>query len=120
MSKLGEFLKQYRESHKLSLREFGTMCGLSHTHIDSIEKGIDFRTGKPVRVTNETIQQLARATHSDPAHLFRLSIGDDDERLDTSDISGLYLSYAKEAQDNGILPEDIKLAIETIKRLRGQ
>jgi transcriptional regulator with XRE-family HTH domain len=36
-----------------------------------------------------------------------------------SDIKGVYLSYAKEAQDSGIDPDDIRLALETIKRLRG-
>lgn len=36
-----------------------------------------------------------------------------------SDIKGIYLSYAKEAQDSGIDPDDIRLALETIKRLRG-
>lgn len=36
-----------------------------------------------------------------------------------SDLKGIYLSYAKEAQDSGIDPDDIKLALETIKRLRG-
>lgn len=33
-------------------------------------------------------------------------------------IEGIYLSYAKEAQDSGIEPDDIKMAIETIKRIR--
>lgn len=37
-----------------------------------------------------------------------------------SGIKGIYLSYAKEAQDSGIDPDDIKLAIDTIKRLRGE
>ena len=37
-----------------------------------------------------------------------------------SDLKGVYLSYAKEAQDSGIDPDDIKLAIDTIKRLRGE
>lgn len=36
-----------------------------------------------------------------------------------SDLQGIYLSYAKEAQDNGIDPDDIKLALETIIKLRG-
>lgn len=36
-----------------------------------------------------------------------------------TDIKGIYLSYAKEAQDSGIDPDDIRLALETIKRLRG-
>ena len=37
-----------------------------------------------------------------------------------SDLKGIYLSYAKEAQDSGIDPDDIRLAIDTIKRLRGE
>ena len=36
-----------------------------------------------------------------------------------SDLKGIYLSYAKEAQDSGIDPDDIRIAIDTIKRLRG-
>jgi transcriptional regulator with XRE-family HTH domain len=36
------------------------------------------------------------------------------------DIKGIYLSYAKEAQDSGIDPDDIRLALDTIKRLRGE
>lgn len=36
-----------------------------------------------------------------------------------SDLKGVYLSYAKEAQDSGIDPDDIRLALDTIKRLRG-
>lgn len=37
-----------------------------------------------------------------------------------SDLKGIYLSYAKEDQDSGIDPDDIRLAIDTIKRLRGE
>lgn len=37
-----------------------------------------------------------------------------------SDIKGVYLSYAKEAQESGIDPDDIRLALDTIKRLRGE
>lgn len=37
-----------------------------------------------------------------------------------SNLKGIYLSYAKEAQDSGIDPDDIRLALDTIKRLRGE
>lgn len=40
--------------------------------------------------------------------------------IDANSISGVYLSYAKEAEENGILPDDIKMALETIKRIRGE
>ena len=35
-----------------------------------------------------------------------------------SDLKGIYLSYAKEAQEKGIDPDDIRLALDTIERLR--
>lgn len=34
------------------------------------------------------------------------------------ELSDVYLSFAQKAQDEGILPEDILMAIETIKRIR--
>lgn len=74
-NKLGEYIKSYRTEHGLSLREFAKLADISHTHIDSIEKGVDFRTGKPVRITNETIQKLAKALNQDESYLFQLSIG---------------------------------------------
>ena len=43
----------------------------------------------------------------------------DEKKNPYSDLKGVYLSYAKEAQDSGIDPDDIRLAIDTIKRLRG-
>lgn len=72
---LGEYIKQYRIQNNYSLRQFGEICDISHTHIDSIERGLDPRTGKPVRVTNDTIGKLARATKTSPDFIFNLSIG---------------------------------------------
>jgi transcriptional regulator with XRE-family HTH domain len=43
-----------------------------------------------------------------------------DEPAADSRLEGVYFNFAKDAQDNGIDPEDIRLAIETIKRLRGK
>ena len=36
------------------------------------------------------------------------------------ELSSIYLSFAKDAQQNKIDPEDIRLAIETIKALRAK
>lgn len=59
MNYIGDFIKKYRGD--MSLREFAEKCGISHTHLDSIEKGIDPRTGKPVSVTVETLKKIAKA-----------------------------------------------------------
>lgn len=58
MNYIGDFIKKYRG--EMSLREFAEKCDISHTHLDSIEKGIDPRTGKPVRVTVDTLKKIAK------------------------------------------------------------
>lgn len=59
MNYIGNFIKKYRGD--MSLRDFAEKCGISHTHLDSIEKGVGPRTGKPVRVTIETLKKIAKA-----------------------------------------------------------
>nr|WP_319488590.1 helix-turn-helix transcriptional regulator [uncultured Caproiciproducens sp.] len=39
---------------------------------------------------------------------------------ETNELGGVYFNFAKEAQKHEIDPEDIKLAIDTIKRLRNK
>ena len=56
---LGEIIRQLRGD--LSLREFAVKCDVSHTTIDNLEKGIDFRTGKPTQVKMSTLQKIADA-----------------------------------------------------------
>ncbi len=58
---LGQFVKIKRQQMGLSLREFGKLCNMSHTHIDSIEKGVDVRTGRSVNLTGATVAKLAEA-----------------------------------------------------------
>ena len=59
MNYIGDFIKKYRGD--MSLRDFAEKCGISHTHLDSIEKGFDPRTGKAVRVTVDTLKKIANA-----------------------------------------------------------
>lgn len=58
---LGEFVRAKRTELGMSLREFAALCGLSHTHVDSIERGYDARSGRKVNPTSETIRKLAAA-----------------------------------------------------------
>lgn len=59
MNYIGNFIKKYRG--EMSLRNFAEKCGISHTHLDSIEKGFDPRTGKPVSVSVDTLKKIANA-----------------------------------------------------------
>ncbi|AQY42427.1 transcriptional regulator (plasmid) [Bacillus thuringiensis] len=58
---LGEIIKNYRLTNKLSLREFAQKYDVSHTYIDKLEKGVDSRTGKPVEPTLLVIEKISNA-----------------------------------------------------------
>lgn len=61
MKTLGDLIKEYREEHSLSLRDFANLCEVSHSYVDKLEKGIDPRSGKPVEPTLDVIEKLAKA-----------------------------------------------------------
>lgn len=58
-SALGKIIRQLRG--ELSLRDFASKCDVSHTTIDNLEKGVDFRTGKPTQVKMTTLKKIADA-----------------------------------------------------------
>lgn len=59
ISEIGKIVRELRGD--LSLREFAEKCAMSHTTIDNIEKGVDFRTGKTVQVKISTLEKIATA-----------------------------------------------------------
>ena len=80
IDKLSHFVRMKRGD--MSLRDFAKMCGdISHTQIDSIERGVDPRTGKPVRPTVETLAKIAKGTGVTVAYLAALANGDDISQL---------------------------------------
>lgn len=60
---LGEAIRSARGEK--SLRQFSREIGISHTHIDSIERGYDPRTGKPVNIGMGTLVKIQRTTGID-------------------------------------------------------
>lgn len=61
MKKLGNLIKTYREENNYSLREFSKICGISHTYIDKLEKGVDPRSGKTVEPTLDTLEKVSQS-----------------------------------------------------------
>jgi transcriptional regulator with XRE-family HTH domain len=59
MHELGALLRKLRENE--SLRDVSIRSGISHTYLGIIEKGIDQRSGNPVKPTPETLKTLAKA-----------------------------------------------------------
>ncbi len=64
----------------MSLREFANLCGISHTHIDSIEKGFDVRSGREVNLTSATIRKLAAALGVQESELINMNIQNNTEQ----------------------------------------
>ena len=57
--KLGEILKEYRNEHGLSQREFAKICGLSNSSISILEMGYNPQTGKKMDPDLRTYRRLA-------------------------------------------------------------
>lgn len=79
MSNLGDFLRKQRG--KESLRDFAKRCGISHTHLDSIEKGVDPRTQKPVRITTDTLRNIANGLQVN--YMLLAALAEDESTGDT-------------------------------------
>ncbi|WP_342537295.1 helix-turn-helix transcriptional regulator [Sporosarcina sp. FSL K6-3508] len=71
MMKLGEYIKQLRG--KTSLREASEKIGISHTYLDTVEKGFDKRSGKPINPTPDTLKLIAQAYNCDYGKLMALA-----------------------------------------------
>lgn len=72
-NKLGDFILEYRKDHSLNMREFASLCNMSHTYISKLEKGIDPRNGKKVIPTIETLQKIANGTNISLDKLLEIS-----------------------------------------------
>ncbi|AVO01732.1 hypothetical protein A9958_04645 [Staphylococcus simulans] len=71
MNEFGEKLKELRG--KKSIREASRGIGISHTYLDSLEKGFDPRTGKERKPTVEVIYKLSQYYNVDFFDLSRLA-----------------------------------------------
>lgn len=74
-NKLGKFLQEKQGG--LSLRDFAKKLDISHTYLDSLEKGYDNRSKKPVRITVDTLSKIAQALDEPIEKLVALSKNED-------------------------------------------
>ena len=57
--KLGDLIREYRESHDLSQRQFADCCGLSNGYISMLERGVNPNTQRPITPTIPQLKKLA-------------------------------------------------------------
>lgn len=61
MSDINKLLRDMRKEKKLSLRAAAEKSGLSHSYIDSLEKGIHPKTKTPIKPSPDSLRLLSSA-----------------------------------------------------------
>lgn len=107
---LGDVIKKYRNLHQMSLRSFASKCGLSYTYISMLEKNKDYRTGKPIAPTLESVKAIANGMGMSLDDLLKIL---DEEQTFTliSDKHNLVNVYS--SVHAGILSEMIENIVDT-------
>lgn len=100
---IGEVLRTLREEKGYMQKDVADKIGIAPNTLSGYER--DLRDPDP-----DTLLKLAKFYGTSVGKI----IGEE-----TQELGDIYLSLAEDAKRNGIHPDDIKLAIETIKALRG-
>lgn len=96
-NKLGKFLIEKQGG--MSLREFAKRLDISHTYLDSLEKGYDNRTKKPVRITVDTLSKIAEALDEPLEKLVSLSRNEDYTSVNVNNMDVAFASGIKELNE---------------------
>lgn len=108
-----EIFEQLLQRYGVTPYKVSKATGISQSSLS------DWKLGKITPKTS-TLQKIADYFGVSLDYLTTGKESTEDKKNPFSDLKGIYLSYAKEAQDSGIDPDDIRLALDTIKRLRGE
>ena len=108
MSDIGNLLREIRG--KESLREAGKRIGISHTYLDTIEKGFDKRSGKEVSPSPETLKMIAAAYKYPYNKLMVLAgyIDEEETEKKVSEREAIMNKIATEFPDIDLMFKDIK------------
>lgn len=67
---LGDYIKNYRKTHDMSMGDFAKLCNISKSYVSVLEKGYHSTTGKPAEPKLQIVKQVAEATGVDFGWLF--------------------------------------------------
>ncbi|TRL76946.1 helix-turn-helix transcriptional regulator [Staphylococcus haemolyticus] len=114
----GKKLKELRGDQ--SIREASRNIGISHTYLDSLEKGIDPRTGKERKPTIEVIHKLSKYYNVDFFDLSRLagvfvSIKDTPKEVKREEINKMKKRFREYFNDTELIVKENYLDIMSKK-----
>ena len=75
MNYLGKYLKKRLKKFKMSEREISAKCGISHSYLNQLIKGINPSTNKKISPTLNTFEKLSRGFDISVDHLQRIARG---------------------------------------------
>lgn len=101
---LGDIIKEYRMSHKLSMDAFSDKSGISKAYISLLEKNKHPKTGKAIAPSIQCIKQAADGMDMDFNTLFAMIDGDVDLK-DESDSKQVTLTRRDERDIEKILDQ---------------
>lgn len=78
---LGDYIKEYRQSHKYSMDDFARQTGMSKAYISILERNYNPSTGKAAIPSLDTIKRVAAATSVDFNDLIAMLDGDQEISL---------------------------------------
>lgn len=58
---VGDIIKEYREAHSISQRQFALKCGISNGYISMLEKGKNPKTNEPIMPSLSALKAIASA-----------------------------------------------------------
>ena len=107
-----EIFEQLLQKYGVTPYKVSKATGVSQSSLS------DWKLGK-ITPTTKTLQKIADYFG---VTIDYLMTGEKKEENNQSDskLSNVYFSFARDAEKNGIDPNDIKMAIDMIKKLRGQ
>lgn len=110
--KLGDLIRDYREQHHMSQRQFALRCGLSNGYVSMLERGENPKTHKPVTPTLQQMKKLADGLGMTTTDLFGLvddmpvELSTDKERPDTQSVE-LNPNYYNLSPENKALIDEM-------------
>ncbi len=109
MNYLGKFLKKKLKELKMSEREISAKCGISHSYLNQLIKGINPSTNKKISPTLATFEKLAIGFDVDIEYLQKVARGCMNEKITGMDER---INAIKNTNEQSSYPSEI---IEQIK-----
>ena len=75
--KLGDIVREFRQSHGMTMQEFADLASLSKGYISMLEKGRNPRNNPPITPSIDTYAKIARAMNMTAEELLAKAKGED-------------------------------------------